>query len=310
MDLLETIREDYGSDIPFIIFTGKGREEVAIKALNLGADRYIQKGGDPKSQYNVLARAIENEVEYYRVEREKNIAIEQWKKTFDGLPDIALLLSPDFEILRVNQMGVEELGLDKWDIIGDHCYKVIHGRDEPMDSCPCLVANDSNSSELSEVFVENEGYYVESASPISGGSGNVKGYVLTIKDITDYKNMKNNLKAYRKAVEGADNLLAAFDDEYNYLFANEEYRNYHRIKEDEIKGKSLREVFSSKKFENEIKPKIDQCLEGKSVQYRIKGDHPIRGKRDLRVEYHPLKDNGKIQGVVSVIKDISNTNTV
>ena len=40
-----------GNTIPFIIFTGRGREEVVIEALNSGADFYIQKGGDPKSQF-------------------------------------------------------------------------------------------------------------------------------------------------------------------------------------------------------------------------------------------------------------------
>ena len=34
-----------GNTIPFIIFTGKGREEVVIEALNCGADFYLQKGG-------------------------------------------------------------------------------------------------------------------------------------------------------------------------------------------------------------------------------------------------------------------------
>jgi DNA-binding NtrC family response regulator len=31
--------------IPFVLFTGKGREEVAIKALNLGASGYFNKQG-------------------------------------------------------------------------------------------------------------------------------------------------------------------------------------------------------------------------------------------------------------------------
>ncbi|MFW6110844.1 MAG: response regulator, partial [Thermoproteota archaeon] len=37
LDLLKELREQ-GDDIPFIMFTGKGREAVAMKALNLGAD--------------------------------------------------------------------------------------------------------------------------------------------------------------------------------------------------------------------------------------------------------------------------------
>jgi len=45
--LLKRVREE-GSQVPFIIFTGRGREEVVIEALNSGADFYLQKGGDPR----------------------------------------------------------------------------------------------------------------------------------------------------------------------------------------------------------------------------------------------------------------------
>lgn len=65
LEFLGTIREEKNSDIPFILVTGKGREEVAMKALNLGADRYMQKGGDPKTQFGVLAQAIEQEAEHW-----------------------------------------------------------------------------------------------------------------------------------------------------------------------------------------------------------------------------------------------------
>ena len=40
---------------PFIIFTGRGREEIVVEALNTGADFYLQKGGDPKSQFMELS---------------------------------------------------------------------------------------------------------------------------------------------------------------------------------------------------------------------------------------------------------------
>ncbi|MBN1329391.1 MAG: PAS domain S-box protein [Candidatus Heimdallarchaeota archaeon] len=58
LELLSEIREN-GNDIPFIIFTGKGREEVAIQALNLGADFYLQKGGEAISQFHELINLIE-----------------------------------------------------------------------------------------------------------------------------------------------------------------------------------------------------------------------------------------------------------
>ena len=57
LEFLKELRES-GNNIPFVIFTGKGREEVAISALNLGADQYINKTGDPEAVYVELAHAI------------------------------------------------------------------------------------------------------------------------------------------------------------------------------------------------------------------------------------------------------------
>lgn len=38
LQVLKELRQS-GNIVPFILFTGKGREEVAVEALNLGADR-------------------------------------------------------------------------------------------------------------------------------------------------------------------------------------------------------------------------------------------------------------------------------
>ena len=53
LQFLEELRKQ-NHGIPFILFTGKGREEVAIKALNLGADGYVNKQGNPETVYGEL----------------------------------------------------------------------------------------------------------------------------------------------------------------------------------------------------------------------------------------------------------------
>jgi PAS domain-containing protein len=63
---LKTVRKQFG-DIPFILFTGRGREEVVIEAINNGADFYVQKGGDPKSQFAELIYKIKTAVERKQV---------------------------------------------------------------------------------------------------------------------------------------------------------------------------------------------------------------------------------------------------
>ena len=55
LTFLKEIREK--STIPFVMLTGKGKEEVAIAALNAGADQYLKKGSNP-DMYHELAHAI------------------------------------------------------------------------------------------------------------------------------------------------------------------------------------------------------------------------------------------------------------
>ena len=60
LDLLGAVRSDY-PDLPFILFTGKGSEEIASEAVSAGVTDYLQKavGTD---QFTVLANRIENAV--------------------------------------------------------------------------------------------------------------------------------------------------------------------------------------------------------------------------------------------------------
>jgi DNA-binding response OmpR family regulator len=57
IDFLRKIRSS-GNTIPFILFTGRRREEVVIQALNEGADFYLQKGGEPASLFAELSHKI------------------------------------------------------------------------------------------------------------------------------------------------------------------------------------------------------------------------------------------------------------
>lgn len=51
-----------GDDTPFIIFTGRGREDVVIDALNFGADLYLEKGPDPRAQFTDMMQRIRSMV--------------------------------------------------------------------------------------------------------------------------------------------------------------------------------------------------------------------------------------------------------
>jgi len=62
--LLDAVREEH-PELPFVLFTGKGSEEIASDAISKGVTDYLQKGTGT-DQYELLANRIENAVESYR----------------------------------------------------------------------------------------------------------------------------------------------------------------------------------------------------------------------------------------------------
>ena len=61
---LERVREEH-PELPFILFTGKGSEEIASEAISTGVTDYLQKGMETE-RYELLANRIVNAVDAYR----------------------------------------------------------------------------------------------------------------------------------------------------------------------------------------------------------------------------------------------------
>ena len=76
-----------GNTTPFILYTGRGREEVVIEAINNGATFYLQKGGDVKAQYAELAHKIRLAVEKKRAEQALLVSEELHRTIFETVPE-------------------------------------------------------------------------------------------------------------------------------------------------------------------------------------------------------------------------------
>ncbi|MHA2294717.1 MAG: PAS domain S-box protein [Candidatus Hodarchaeales archaeon] len=111
LDLLVEVRKR-GYKTAFIIFTGRGREDVAIRALNLGADYYLQKGY-PEVALTELNHII-NSVALKKYEEEHHLKIEQalreseekYSNLFHYSNDAIIMHSLDGRILDVNKKAL------------------------------------------------------------------------------------------------------------------------------------------------------------------------------------------------------------
>ena len=68
IEFLHTVREEH-SDLPFILYTSKGSEEIASEAITAGVTDYLQKEASP-GHYQLLASRIKNSVSQYRAQKE------------------------------------------------------------------------------------------------------------------------------------------------------------------------------------------------------------------------------------------------
>ena len=113
LDFLEAVRADY-PDLPFILFTGKGSEEIASKAISAGVTDYLQKGG--MDSYQLLANRVENVVAQYRAEQEVQRVYDAMEAAREGIS----LLDEEGRFTYVNRAYADLYDYDPDEMVGEH----------------------------------------------------------------------------------------------------------------------------------------------------------------------------------------------
>ena len=108
IEFLKQVRRDY-KDIPFILFTGKGREEVVIQAINNGADFYLQKGGDPRAQFSELSHKMRQAIRRKKAEED----LRMMKATVSNAAEGILWINQDGGITFFNDTICSMLGYSR-----------------------------------------------------------------------------------------------------------------------------------------------------------------------------------------------------
>ena len=199
-DGLEFLKElrDSGNNTPFIMFTGKGREEVAIEALNLGADRYFNKIGSPEAVYGELTHGI------CRVVERRRAAEEVWKKeqrlraVLTSSPDIITVSDLQGNITDCNDAAWKLMGFSsKEELIGKSAFEFIaeEDRERALENLKKTFEEGTiRNVEYTLLKKNGEEYIGElSASILKDSSGNQIGFVSVVRNITERKKTEDKI---------------------------------------------------------------------------------------------------------------------
>lgn len=142
IQFLKYIRNSFGN-LPFILFTGKGREEVVIEAINNGVDFYLQKGGKPAPQFTELEHKIKQAVFQKRAERQIKESEERYRALFENANDAIFLMDRDVYI-DCNKRASDLFDCTKEDLIAS----------PPTNHSPERQPDGMTSAEKSAMFVQ------------------------------------------------------------------------------------------------------------------------------------------------------------
>lgn len=118
-----------------------------------------------------------------------------------------------------------------------------------------------------------------------------------------FRKRKQRLQELEKAMYGLDEMITVIDRNYRYLTANELFLNYRGMKKQELIGRHVNEILAPGVFESAIKEKLDECFEGRTVQYELRYEYPHCGARDLLITYFPVEGEYGVDRAVCVLKD-------
>jgi PAS domain S-box-containing protein len=186
-----------GNTTPFIIFSGKGREEVVIEALNNGADFYIQKGGDPKAQFFELKNQIQHINQRKRAEAALMQSEARYRLITDNMSDAVWLMDKKFRLTFISPSSERRRGFSQRELLEmpfeRHLTpesRTIFGQffteNFPEDRMEQKDLPLSATTELAFLMKDGSTYWAETTlSLIRDGMGKPFGYVGMARDITE-----------------------------------------------------------------------------------------------------------------------------
>jgi DNA-binding response OmpR family regulator len=114
IEFLRAVREEYPT-LPFVLFTGKGSEEVASEAISAGVTDYLQKETGTE-QWRVLANRVENLVERRRSQRLVECCLQAIETVREGVS----LLDEAGRFVYANRAYADLIGYVRRELVGRH----------------------------------------------------------------------------------------------------------------------------------------------------------------------------------------------
>jgi PAS domain S-box-containing protein len=122
-------------------------------------------------------------------------SLELLDRAFDAVPDLMLVLDREHRIVKANRAMAERVGASPAELVGQLCFRVMHGTDAPPSCCPHALAMRDGRAHATDLYEERlRAHFEVSVCPLLDDGGAPIGSVHVAHDITSRKEMAEDLE--------------------------------------------------------------------------------------------------------------------
>ena len=316
IDFLKTLRKA-GDRVPFILFTGRCHKEVALEALNCGANFLVIKGEEEdETSLAELVMAVKAMTERRMEEIALKRSLERFKRIYGELPVGIEVFDKDGVLSDLNDAALLILGVsDPNQIRGLNIFRdlelsdeakrrirrgesIIHSSTIDLDRLKGAHGVQSGRSGL--IYVERM------ITPLAGMGPSSDGFFMQIREITEKMHEEAQLQYQAYLLENVHDAIIATDSDHVINSWNAAAERLYGWRSDEVRGKSAKEILRTHRSMESPETTFSSLesagsMVGEVVQKRKDGT-----EIDMEMTAIALKNrHDRVTGYVGVFRDIA-----
>lgn len=225
----------------------------------------------------------------------------EWETTFDAINSAIWILDRDFHIVRANSTSRQMFQLTESEMIGKHCWEIVHGTGEPIPGCPIVRSKNSLQREHMELQLGDRWFEVM-VDPLLDENG---AYAKAIHIITDVTERRRTREALRESEEKFRSMMESMK-EAAYITSSDfriKYLNPRMISR--VGSNAIGQLCHKILYDRDEKCKwcvLDRILEGEHVDYELAD--PMSNRYYAVVNAPVYESSGEISNL-SILHDIT-----
>jgi len=311
IEITKEIRQNRNLDIPIVIVTGQGSEEIAIQALKLGVDEYIVK----RDNYlNRLPSLLVSAYQKHVLETQNKQLIESEQKfrhSFDYANVGKAIVDLDGKLIRVNNKLCKIMGAPKDEIENQSVFSFIHQLD--IESLRKLYTISGKihiqNDEIEMRLINNLGkviWAMVSISLVRDFENHPLYYILHIQDITLRKEAIEKNRQLSLSVEQSPAMVIITDLNGDIKYVNPKFSEVTGYSIDEVLNKNPRLLKSGHKKHAEYKELWETITRGEVWDGEFLNRKKDGGHYWESSSISPLKDEqGNVTHFIAIKLDIT-----